>query len=174
MEKYGKLIGGNTLVFERVLPGPIDRVWKYIVDSEKRGKWFASGQLEPYPGGKMDLIFSNSQLSNAPDPTPEKYKEFGDGFVSQATVLAIDPPKKLSIDWENGIITFELQEQEGDEVKLTLTHEKLHEDRDQRLGAMAGWHVHLEILEDQLNARNSTGFWTNHLAMEREYDRRLS
>jgi len=32
----GELREDGTFVFERLLPGPIERVWAYLVDGEKR------------------------------------------------------------------------------------------------------------------------------------------
>ncbi|HPF91720.1 MAG TPA: hypothetical protein PLL57_13755 [Flavobacteriales bacterium] len=37
-KRMGELIAPNTIRFTRVLPGPIERVWSYLVDPEKRSK----------------------------------------------------------------------------------------------------------------------------------------
>lgn len=171
MEKYGKLVAPGTLKFERLLPGPIDRVWEFLTDAEKRGLWFAAGKLEAQQGGEMKLIFNNSTLSNPPDPTPEKYDEFGDGFISHATVITYEQNKKLVISWE-GIVTFELEEV-GDKVKLTLTHEKLKDDKTYKAGVFAGWHTHLDILFDRLSGKDPKGFWKIHMPLEEKYERLL-
>ncbi len=165
---YGKLIENNTLQFERLLPGPIEKVWEYLVDDQKRGLWFAGGPTNLQPGGEMKLIFNNSQLGGTHESVPEKYKEFGDGFTSIATIVEISAPNKLVINWENGIVTFELEQHEG-KVKLTLTHEKLPTDPEQQIGTFAGWHTHLNILSDQLNEVKSNGFWSLHMKLEDEY-----
>ena len=39
----GEIIDRQTVRFERLLPGPIERVWAYLTESEKRRKWLASG-----------------------------------------------------------------------------------------------------------------------------------
>lgn len=173
MDTYGKLIRPDTLQFERIVPGPIERVWEYLTDSKKRGLWFASGELEMKKGGVMHLVFNNSQLSDPPDPAPQKYQEFGDGFKSQATVIKCQPPTQLVIHWEDGIVSFELEELE-DKVKLTLTHEKLQETKEYRIGTFAGWHTHLDILVDRMNDRSPQGFWKVHMPLEDEYSRLLS
>ena len=46
MSEYGKIIGTGEVRLERVLPGPIERVWKYLTDPELRGKWLATGPME--------------------------------------------------------------------------------------------------------------------------------
>ena len=70
--KYGVVSAPGTVRIERLLPGPIERVWAYITDSEKRRKWLASGPMELKPGGQVELVFRNSELSRDAGPTPEK------------------------------------------------------------------------------------------------------
>ncbi|MEP5610640.1 MAG: SRPBCC family protein [Cyclobacteriaceae bacterium] len=168
MSKHGKLIEPNTLQFERLLPGPIERVWEMIVDEEKRSLWFAGGPTDLKPGGVMKLNFNNSQFS-PPDPAPEKFKEFGDGFESQAIIMKCEAPTLLTINWENGIVTFELEKQ-GAEVKFTLTHEKLPAVKEQRVGTLAGWHTHLGVLADRLEGKQPDKFWPTHGRLEKEYN----
>ncbi len=170
MSKYGKIVEPNTLQFERLLPGAIGQVWKLITDAEKRALWFAGGPTDLQPGGEMQLVFRNSQFS-PPDPTPEKYKDFGDGFVSKATVLKCEPPHLFEIEWE-GVVRFELEEADG-HVKLTLTHEKLQDNKETRVGTLAGWHTHLDILFDRLNGDDPKKFWPAHMHLEKEYDQQV-
>ena len=47
IDSYGALVGPDTLRIQRLLPGPIERVWSYLVDSELRKLWFAEGEFEP-------------------------------------------------------------------------------------------------------------------------------
>lgn len=172
MNEFGKLINGNTLEFKRILPGSLEQVWEYIVDDHKRSLWFAGGPTDLAPEGKMDLIFNNSQLSEIPDPTPDKYKDFGDGFKSIATILEVKKPYLLVIDWE-GIVRFELAELSEGKIELTLTHEKLQDGKDYRIGTFAGWHTHLNILVDRFNRNQVKGFWQVHMQLEKEYGKRL-
>ena len=46
MNDYGELIDSSTVRFERMLPGPIERVWSYIVESDKRKQWLCAGDIE--------------------------------------------------------------------------------------------------------------------------------
>ena len=39
MNDYGELLDESTVRFERLLPGPIDRVWSYLTKSDKRAQW---------------------------------------------------------------------------------------------------------------------------------------
>ena len=42
-DAYGELIEPTTLRIQRLLPGPIERIWAYLTDSELRSKWMAAG-----------------------------------------------------------------------------------------------------------------------------------
>ena len=42
-DAYGELIEPTTLKIQRLLPGPIERIWAYLTDSELRRKWMAAG-----------------------------------------------------------------------------------------------------------------------------------
>ena len=76
-EQPGKFTGPAEVRFVRTLPGPIERVWEYLTDPEKRARWFASGPMEQRAGGKMRLNFRHKDL--APDETPpEGYEQHHD------------------------------------------------------------------------------------------------
>ena len=177
MKNYGTITGHGTLRFERLLPGPIERVWAYLTESEKKGRWLASGDVEPRVGGKVDLYFHHKSLSELDDPIPEKYKHMEEGTYFTGRVTGWDPPRLLSYTWgeetgEESEVTFEL-EPKGDKVLLTLTHRRLGDDRDMLISVASGWHTHLDILEDRLNEREAQGFWRTHNHMEKEYEQRL-
>ena len=42
-DAYGTLIEPTTLKMQRLLPGPIERIWAWLVESDKRRKWLAAG-----------------------------------------------------------------------------------------------------------------------------------
>ncbi len=173
MNEFGKLIDAQTLHFERILSGTRDQVWEYLVDYQKRSLWFAGGPTDLVSGGKMELIFRNSQFSKDPEPTPEKYKEYGDGFRSFATILEFEKPELLVIEWEEAIVRFQLVEVSVGQTKLTLTHENLKDDKKYRVGTFAGWHTHLNILVDRMNGNEVRGFWKVHMRLEEEYEKLL-
>lgn len=177
MNKYGTFTEPGTIRFERLLPGPIERVWGYLTESEKRGQWLASGEMELHVGGRVELIFNHKNLSSQDDPIPEKYKEHEGGSTMYGKITRIEPPRLLSYTWgeasgEESEVTFKLTPK-GDKVLLVLTHRRLGDDRDILIGVAGGWHTHLGILEDKLNGREPKGFWAVHMSMEKEYERRL-
>ncbi|HKL19771.1 MAG TPA: SRPBCC family protein [Halalkalibaculum sp.] len=176
-ESYGIFTEPGTIRFERLLPGPIEKVWAYLTESGKRGKWLASGKMELRTGGRVELIFNHKNLSPHPDPIPEKYKEFDEVSTMQGVITNFDPPSLLSYTWgeESGVdseVTFELTE-EADDVRLVLTHRKIGDDPELLKGISAGWHTHLNILEDRLKGNEPKGFWSVHMPLEEEYAKRM-
>ena len=76
MNRYGERIDASTVRFERLLPGPIERVWDYLSDGTRRATWVAGGDTELEVGGKSEGRFNTSALSTLPDiEPPEKYND---------------------------------------------------------------------------------------------------
>lgn len=177
MDKYGKVLSPDTIRFERLLPGPIERVWAYLTDPEKRSKWLAGGAMDAQVGGAVKLWFDHARLDCTPDVTPERYKQYEGGSEMQGRVTRWDPPHALAYSWSEGVpdrvseVLFELSEQ-GKEVLLVLTHKRLP-DHKELLGVAGGWHTHLDILAEHLQGRTSPGFWTEHAKVDAEYAQRL-
>jgi uncharacterized protein YndB with AHSA1/START domain len=172
MDDYGKITAPDTVRIERLFPGPIERVWAYLTESQKRGKWLASGAMELREGGKVELRFFHADLSAEKEP-PEKFQKYQDGHVSHGTVLRCEPPRHLTFTWgDNSEVNFELSEEEG-KVRLVLTHRRLP-DRRSMISVASGWHSHLAILSDQLANVDPRPFWTTILQTEAEYEVRFS
>lgn len=174
LEKYGKVIAPNTIRFERLLPGPIERVWSYLTDSEKRAKWLASGPMALHVGGDVELTWKHSNLDTAkPDEAPEKYKN---PHTMKAKITRCEPPHVLGYSWGARAealseVVFELR-MRGNDVLLVLTHYRLPNQND-LLGVSGGWHAHLDTLAEHLNGRTAPGFWNRHAALDAEYKQRL-
>ena len=73
MSEYGTKVGDGEVRFERLLPGPIERVWEYLTESGPRSRWFASGRMELHVGGKVELFFLHKNLAPDEEP-PERYR----------------------------------------------------------------------------------------------------
>ncbi len=157
-----------TVRLERMLPGPIERVWAYLTESDKRATWFAGGVFDLRMGGKADLQFDHSLLSAEKTPPDMKGKRFD--FTEAIT--RIEPPRLLSYTFGHGgpqsEVTFEL-ETRGKGVLLVLTHRRIV-DRKTKIGLASGWDAHLAILEDRLNGVEPRPFWTTHARLKREYE----
>jgi uncharacterized protein YndB with AHSA1/START domain len=172
---YGVITEAGAIRFERLLPGPIERVWEYLTDSEKRGRWLATGPMELRPGGAFEYVWRNSDLTDHDDPVPEKYAKYAEHRMA-GRIVEVDPPRRLVHDWgdrgENSSeVIFELAER-GDKVLLTLTHRRLP-DRANMLGVAGGWHTHLEILQAKLEGRDPPPFWATHARVEDAYENRI-
>jgi uncharacterized protein YndB with AHSA1/START domain len=170
---YATVLSPDTVRIERNLPGPIDKVWAYLTDSEKRATWLARGQIELREGGLFEFTWFNSKLSPNEKP-PERHKDSG-GHSMKGRVLACDAPRRLVITWShedhNSEVAFDLTP-EGDRTRLVLTHSLLAT-RKAKVSVAGGWHIHLLILEDRLNGVKPRPFWSNHERLEAEYEKRL-
>lgn len=173
MENYGKIIAPGTIRFERTLPGPIERIWAYITESEKRGKWLASGNIELKVGGKVDLHFFHASLSSQQETIPDKYKSYEPGSGFSGTVIQCIVPELLTFTWGDGSeVSFELKKQ-GENVLLILTHRHL-KSTEARVSVASGWHTHLGILIARLEGNEPAGFWKVHSQLEKEYTELLT
>lgn len=178
-QNHGTFSEPGTILFKRLLPGPIERVWDYLTKSELKEKWLAAGDIEPRVGGTVDLYFRHKNLSETDDPIPEKYKGLEEGTYTSGRVTCYDRPHLLSYTWEeeNGgesEVTFELIPKENNRILLILTHRKLGNDKDILIGVAAGWETHLGILVDNLEGRKPKGFWSVHTKLEEVYEKRLA
>lgn len=172
MNDYGIATASDTVRLERVLPGPIERVWAYLTESEKRGQWLASGNMEMREGGKVELVFDHDRLSD--ERYPEDYKKYK-GARYGGRVRRFEPPRVLAYTWSDdghsSEVTFELSPQ-GDDVLLVLTHRKIA-DRKSMVSFSSGWDAHFGILADLLKGEKPRPFWTTHAKLEKEYEQRI-
>jgi uncharacterized protein YndB with AHSA1/START domain len=172
MSEYGIVTEAGTVRFERLLPGPIERVWAYLTDAEKRSTWLAAGPMELRVDGRVELNFHHADLSAEKTP-PERYKEIEGGHTLHGRITRCDPPRLLSYTWgESGEVTFELTSR-GDDVLLVLTHRRLG-DRAAMVNVAGGWHSHLGILADNLDGREPRPFWSTHAKAAAEYEKRIA
>lgn len=176
MNAYGQVIEPGTVRLERLLPGPLERVWSYLTEGDKRAKWLGGGAMECRAGGAYELHFRHADLSPVQEPTPARFAAIADGVVTHGKVLACEPPTHLCISWPESSgpaseVTFELAPQ-GDGVLLTVTHRRLP-NRSAMLLVSGGWHAHLEILGEHLRGREPPPFWSTFAALEQAYDARL-
>jgi uncharacterized protein YndB with AHSA1/START domain len=172
MSDYGRLTGPGAVRLERLLPGPIERVWAYLTESEKRAKWLAGGPMELKVGGNVRLEFRHSDLSGE-KTYPERFKRLESGHTIIGRVTRCEPPRLLAYTWGEGEaseVTFELSPR-GSQVLLVLTHRRLATRKD-IVSVSGGWHAHVGILEDALAEREPRPFWTTFLQVEAQYEAR--
>ncbi|MGB1465973.1 MAG: SRPBCC family protein [Alcanivorax nanhaiticus] len=174
METDVRFADATTLTVERTLPGPIERVWAYLTEPDKRARWLGGGVLGQFVGGVVEIHFHNQDLSEDKQPAPEQYKSIENQATLSGTITRFEPPHVLAHTWGNneGEVTFELTENDG-QVHLLLTHRKLPTDQDTRTSVASGWHTHLGILIEELNGQARSAFWPRHTELEAHYRKTL-
>lgn len=176
-DEYAEPIATDTVRIERILPGPMERVWAYLTEPDKRRLWLADGDMELFVGGSVELRFRHADLSPDDGPVPERYRAMHErGHVNRGRVTACAPPRLLAYTWGDGTgeaseVSFELSPRDRD-VRLVVTHRRL---RFKDMPSVAtGWHAHLDILRERLRGLAPPQFWTLHTALESQYRERLS
>jgi uncharacterized protein YndB with AHSA1/START domain len=170
--EYGVITEAGAIRFERLLPGPIERVWDYVVDPEKRRLWLADGPMDLRPDGDMELIWRNSELARPDETVPEKFAGFDQEHRMKGKVLQVEPPRLLVHSWdEDAEVVYELEER-GDKVLLTLTNRKLP-NRGAMVDVAGGWHTHLEVLAAHLEGREAPAFWETVARVGEDYEERI-
>ena len=91
VDPYGLLTEPATLKIQRLLPGPVERIWVYLTESDMRRKWLASGFMEMKVGAPFELVWRNNELTDAPGQRPEG---FGEEHRMQSRITELDPPRK--------------------------------------------------------------------------------
>ena len=138
MSEYGQVIDNGTVRFERLLPGPVDRVWQYLTDSQLRGTWLATGAMEPRTGGAVTLRFRHQELTDHDEATPAKHKEMENGHTMIARITRWEPPNHLAYTWDaDSEVSFDLearwQGRTADSDAPEPAHAKRHDRRIERM-----------------------------------------
>ncbi len=174
-EPLGTQPAPAALRVERLLPGPIDRVWAYLTEPDRRAKWFAGGVMDLREGGAVAMTFRNSDLSGgltrdgSPAPADAAH------HVMHGVVTRCEPPFHLAFAWEpdgSGThTTFELKP-DGPDTRLVISQIRTP-NHDQLISMSAGWHVHVGILVDILSETAPRLFWPNYNRMAEIYKDQL-
>lgn len=169
MDDLATELADGTLRLERVLDAPVEAVWQWIVDPEKRARWFAEGAIDLREGGAAELIFDHDRLSDGDVPYPPAYAKWK-GVRSPERVLRIAPPHLFSMTFggePGAAVTFELS-RDGDRTRLVLTQTGLV-DPATRTGVATGWHAHLAVLAKRVSGAGVPDFWALHAEIEAAY-----
>lgn len=134
---------GDSLIlrFERYLHHTIEEVWAAITEPEQLVAWLAEADIELRKGGPVRLRWLNTDEHGNPA-----------NVVMNATITQFDPPHLLEYAGDaHGILRFELKEEASGCVlifsnTLPASHTRLRE-------SLAGWHVHLDFLEEALEGQ---------------------
>jgi uncharacterized protein YndB with AHSA1/START domain len=127
--------GTYVLRYERRLRHPVEKVWAALTEPPRMEEWWArAAVLELTDGGRARIEWLNSEA------------------VAEGRITRLEPPRVIEFDTEpHGRLLWELRRHD-DGTHLTLT--VINEIPDEyRASAMAGWHVHLDFLEEALDGK---------------------
>jgi uncharacterized protein YndB with AHSA1/START domain len=120
------------LRFERRLDHPVDQVWAAITEPGELDAWWGRVNVDLRAGGSMRIEWLNGDVT------------------MDATITELEPPRLLEIEGEpHGTLRFEL-EPHGNGTLLRFTTRSQIPD-EFRAKVLAGWHFHLDALEDFLD-----------------------
>lgn len=149
MNAFGTIANTGTIRFERLCPGPVERVWDHLTRPHLLATWLANGEIQLRVGGYVELHFDATAGLGHARSSP----------VISGVVTRCQKPDSLAFYWTDAMtisnVIFELERRDS-EVILLLTHAKLP--RSVLSVCSASWHAHLDILEEQLRNRPSSSF----------------
>lgn len=172
MNKYGEILEDGSMQFVRMLPGPIERAWSWLAEGDKRAQWLCDGGDIDAAGKSIAFDFRHDDLTPHEEQPPDKYAEMENGVSFNVAVTVCEPPHRAVIEWPGArgvpsTVEFLFAAENG-MVKLTITQ---HGDinAEEFVGALSGWHTHLDIMVDKLSGETPQPFWSKHLTLVEEY-----
>jgi uncharacterized protein YndB with AHSA1/START domain len=131
--------GHHRLYYERRLDHPAPRVWAALTEPAQLRQWLADAELHLVVGGAVRLTWLNTG-------------DEGETAVAQGSVTELQHERVLELMTDiHGVVRFELTPAE-DGTLLVFSVSVPARSRHVPL-ALAGWHIHLEHLEDALEGR---------------------
>jgi uncharacterized protein YndB with AHSA1/START domain len=151
IEKAG---GRCVLRYERHLRHPVERVWAALTEPEQLATWLAAAdELELVEGGRIALRWLNAPEEGEWDAYEiELDEEHNAEMVGRGTITRLDPPRLIEYETDAfGLMRWELRAAEGGCVLTFVNTVELP----QRFWhqTLAGWHIHLDHLEEALAGR---------------------
>jgi uncharacterized protein YndB with AHSA1/START domain len=105
----------DTVVIERTINAPVDRVWKALTDVEEMRQWyFDLKEFRPEVGFEFEFVVEHKGMT----------------YHHLCRITEVIPQKKLAYTWQykghegDSLVTFELAA-DGDKTWLKLAHEGL-------------------------------------------------
>ena len=130
--------GDTTVIrFERRLAHPVEKVWSALTEPEELERWLAAAELDLREGGDIRLRWLNSD-------------EQGNQAVLNGVITRLDPPRLIEYEGDiHGTLRWELRADDGG-CLLTFASTLSGLEGDMNHMVPAGWHIHLDFLEDAL------------------------
>ena len=76
--QLGEILAPTTFRLERTLKAPIDRVWSYFVDGDKRSRWFTGGDSFSATGQAFSILFAHRNITNEKPPERSAHMQRGE------------------------------------------------------------------------------------------------
>lgn len=169
LDRYGQLTAPDTLKIERLLPGPIERVWSYLTESDLRRKWLAAGEMPLTKGAEFTLTWRNDDLTTPAGTRPDG---FGPEHSMSSRIIEATPPTRLAFTFGTASEVEIVLTPQGDKVRLSLTHRRIA-DRAMVLMVGPGWHAHLDVLQARMDGTTTDPFWDMWQRLRSDYQARF-
>jgi uncharacterized protein YndB with AHSA1/START domain len=144
--------GKVTLRFKRHLDHSVERVWAALTEPDELEGWLAKADLELVEGGRIELLWQNKMTREMVEEYDIKGFEDRDpeeDMVVKGTITRLDPPRLIEYETDvHGLLHWELEEQDGGCLLSFSSTVEIPEEM--RTQVLAGWHTHLDWLEDSL------------------------
>lgn len=134
--KISKENDGFKVVFERILPHAIEKVWNALTNTEELKYWFTDIDLDLNPGGKITFQFRDK----------DKTRSYG-------AIQIVEPPTKLVWTWETELAVWELSSIDANTTRLQLVYSKI--DGSLAVNVASGFHDLLDLLAGRLNGSDT-------------------
>ena len=134
----GEIIAESAVRFVRVLPGPLEKAWRFLTDTTCLPQWYGEGSMQPREGGAVTLMGGHVR-GVVTGWRPEKFLGYTWNVFSPGEEVS-----RFSVSY----LEFALQA-EDKAVRLTLTHRPIpHAMQNQ---TAMGWHTMLDLMKAGLN-----------------------
>jgi len=160
---WREIDGGWELRFERRLRHSPERVWKALTTPEGLKGWLAEADIDPVPGGRMDLHFRQPDHEFMPD-RPEVRTQSNE-------VLLVQPFSRFEHTFGShpeSVVSWRLAP-DGDGTRLTLVHRIPQSWKDSRRNVLSGWHHHMEGLDDAARGVAHSWDWDRWFTLRDAY-----
>lgn len=135
MSAKGEVQREGAVRFERLVPGPIERVWAHLTESALLAAWYGEGAhlIEPREGGAVNLMDGHIR---------GVVTQWRPPILLSHTWNVLDPGETVS-SYPESYLSWSL-EARGDDVLLVLTHRPIPPEFEGR--TMMGWHTFMDAI----------------------------
>ncbi|CAN5244887.1 hypothetical protein BH10PSE1_BH10PSE1_25450 [soil metagenome] len=158
-----KIATGWEIRFARRLRHSPERVWKALTTPEGLACWLAEAEIEPVPGGKMELNFRQPDNDFMPD-TPENRRQSNE-------ILTVQPYTLFEHTFgsnPDSVVSWRLTP-DGDGTHIVLLHSIPASWEGGRKNVLAGWQHHMEGLEEAIHGVRHLWDWDRWFALRDAY-----